>query len=111
MRNLLLVASASLLLAACSNELGKYQCRFTDVVLEETGQPIEPAPRDFVFEPSEQTDAELAGPVASLGYNKNGDTAFLVMSKFDDSFSGMQIKRMAGDTINAGVCVKDQIAR
>lgn len=97
----------ALAVSACGSAGNTYQCRITEVTSDVSGAALDlPYIAEFAFTPTEETDIYFAGPVPSVGTNKNGDAAFVVISKLDGKFDGMQVQRPEGGTMNAGFCRK-----
>jgi len=97
----------ALAVSACGSAGNTYQCRITEVTSDVSGAALDlPYIAEFAFTPTEETDIYFAGPVPSVGRNKNGDAAFVVISKLDGKFDGMQVQRAEGGTMNAGFCRK-----
>lgn len=99
-----LAATFVLALSGCAHSLGTYHCQLTEVIHKRDGHPIEPTRREFEFTPTEQSATSLAGSVPELGLDDNGDPRVLVISRRDGRFENVLVKRLIGDTLNAGVC-------
>ena len=92
-------------LSACGGAVGdSYHCRVTRVYDELSGDTFKLGDSEFVFTVEDETDIYVAGKASSLGKNRNGDAPYVVVSKLDGKFDGMQVQLGDRSTYYEGFC-------
>jgi hypothetical protein len=92
-------------LSACGGAIGdEYHCRVTSVYDETVDKSFKTAIPEFVFTVADETDTTVAGQAPSVGVNRMGVPPYIVISKLDGEFRGMQVQRGDHSTYYKGFC-------
>ena len=92
-------------LLACSGAVGnEYHCRVTSIYDDTVGKTFKVAIPEFNITVEDETDTAIAGKAPSVGVNRMGVAPYIVISKHDGQFRGMQVQMGDHSTYYKGFC-------